>query len=387
MLMFPTRAARAQQPRKNRGPVPSVQARQPKRFHITLQVADLAGSVQDYCEILGQQPCCVIADRLALWRLNELNFLLRARDRQRTAVLQLGWEFDYLDEAQRFKDCNQLSWLFFATNMQDDAISRLNTNLEYNEENDSLLELRNPGARWNIWATALLLGGMLVFTVVNKGWLAAFFRPPQVLSRQSSPLSEQLQELYSPAGRLRAAGRLLEQAGYKVSYLKNHGVAQHPREASITFQIINQQVLFSTYWSLTREPSGARGILLSEREVQNSINKINREAVFCRYYQDEDGDLAVEAWFPLPMPLLLPRALFSTAAALPSEGSPRQSNEPGHSGSSGQALPQEQAQVRQQASIQWQKTLELWQQESLSWIQTSPLFGGELDPRQSFSKK
>ncbi|WGK69763.1 hypothetical protein P0082_02555 [Candidatus Haliotispira prima] len=345
--------------------MPMFQERQSKRFHVTLQVSDLNDSIRDYREIFGEDPCYVIPGYLGLWRTGELNFLLWAKPKHRTAIVQFGWEFDYLDSNQRFKDCNQLSWLFFSAETQNDFINRLKTEPEYREDSDFPLELRNPNARWNLWASLVLVLVLLVFTVFNNGWLKAFFRPAE----SSVELREQvrdLQDLYSASGQLEAAGKLLEAADYEISYLDDYAVAQHDRQASITFQVVDRQILFVTHWALRQSgdssPSQAAP-LLGELEIQDNINKINRDAVLCRYYQDEDGDLAVEAWFALPSLLLLPE------------------DQQGDGASESLVF------GREQAGLQWQKILALWQQESLSWIRTSPLFGGSLDSRQSFSKK
>ncbi|MEM9423424.1 MAG: YbjN domain-containing protein [Spirochaetota bacterium] len=326
--------------------------RQSKRFHITFQVPDLEQSVREYSEILGETPCCVIADRLALWRTGELNLLLRARPKQRMAVLQLGLEFDYLESTQRFKDCNQLSWLFFSTHIQDEAINRLNAKLEYNEDSDFLLELRNPNARWNFRISLMLILAMTAFTILNHDWLTRFFAAPK-LPEQTETLRE---NPYSINAQLRTVGSLLQEAGYQTDYLQDYAIARKAEHANITFQVINGQILFATYWSL---PTYNRGT--EQENIYDQINQINRTAIMCRYYQDEDGDLAVEAWFSLPRLLLIGAKDQNQGAAL--------------------------SEHRKQAETQWQKTLNLWQQESLSWLQSSPLFGGGLDPEQSFSKK
>ena len=339
--------------------MPVLQERHSKRFHITLQVSNLGRSIRDYSEILGSAPCWVVPGRLALWRTGDVNFLLRADSRQRTSVLQLGWEFDYLENTQRFKDCNQLSWLFFSTGAQNSAIHRLK-HTAYDEQSDFPLELGNPDARRHFWsfgslgASLLLLLSMLVFTFWNNGYLKAFFEFTE---------TDYAGDIYSNSGLLHSAGSLLEAAGYAVSYDTDYGVARHPKQAEIMFQIVNQQILFRTYWALPKKfpqklelpvETGASG----ESEVR--INAINREAVLCRYYLDEEGDVAIEAYFGLP-PLLLQNGPNDTAPEL--------------------------SLARQQAALQWQKILSLWQQESLSWIENSLLFGGSLEPGRSFHKK
>ena len=184
------------------------QERHSKRFHVTLQVPNLKENIQEYNKILGDTPCCVVPDRLALWRTAELNFLLRAKPKQRTTVLQFGWEFDYCENTEHFKDRNQLSWLFFSTSAQDDAINRLNVALKYNEDKDFLLELRNPNAHGNLWISFLLIIAMVAFTVFNNGWLAKFFR--LVETQPTSQIEEELQQLYSVDSQLKAVGKLLQ---------------------------------------------------------------------------------------------------------------------------------------------------------------------------------
>ena len=352
--------------------MPMLQERHSKRFHITLQVTDLGESIRDYSEILGSAPCWVVPRRLALWRTGDINFLLRVSSRQRTAVLQLGWEFGSLENTQRFKDCNQLSWLFFSTGVQNSAIHRLGENTAYNEQSDFPLELHNPDARRHFWhfgslgASLLLLLGMLVFTFGNNGYLKAFFRlaEPDYADVQQNI---ELQNIYSNSGLLRSVGNLLKEAGYSVNDHKGYGVAQRTQQAKITFQVVNQQILFRTYWALPRTESAEPGKLQDgQAALQSHINAMNREAVLCRYYLDEEGDLAVEAYFALP-PLLLWQ------------------NGPAE-GDAAQQPNAELALAGQQAALQWQKTLGLWKQESLSWIENSPLFGGSLEPAGIFVK-
>lgn len=300
--------------------------RRSKRFHMTLQVPNLDQSIIEYSEIFNQEPCCVIPQRLALWRTPELNFLLRDSGKKRMAVLQLGWEYDYLDNSQRFKDINQLSWLFFATHMQDDAINQLQEpRVQYFEENDSLLELKNPSVRRGLGVNLILALILMVFTLLNYQSLLRFFREP--VAENSPSLEEGAQP--DP---LKEIGSRLSQAGYTMDYLNMRGIAQHAKQASITLQSINGRILFSTYWTPQSK--------LSSSELISVINNINREALLCRYYLDEDKDLVIEAWVD-----------------------------------------------PQQGEEAWLKTLALWQQESLEWISESPLFGGELNPKHSFSKR
>ena len=101
----------------------------------------------------------------------------------------------------------------------------------------------------------------------------------------------------------------------------------------------------------------------------------------CRYYQDEAGDLAVEAWLSLSPLLLFEQSNITESIAESSEiTSETKSQE-------ATEIAERFAFSRKQAVSQWQKTLALWQQESLSWLETSSLFGGDLEPQQSFSKK
>ena len=284
---------------------------------------------------------------------------MRANPKQRTAVLQLGWEFDYLENTQHFKDGNQLSWLFFATGVQNSSIHRLGA--AYNEQSDFPLELHNPDAQRHFWnlgslgASLVLLLGMLAFTFWNNDYLKSFFRSTTEANYVG------LEDVYSTSGLLRSAGSLLEAAGYAVSYHEGYGLAEHSQQARITFQIVNQHILFRTHWALPQKIVATS----TESDESSHINAINRNAVLCRYYRDKEGDLAVEAYFALPPLLLWQNGPVDTQ----------------------QALNAELELARQQAALQWQKTLSLWQQESLSWIEDSPLFGGSLEPDRDFRKK
>ena len=141
--------------------------------------------------------------------------------------------------------------------------------------------------------------------------------------------------------------------------------------------MVGQQILFSTYWALDNK----LGHILSEQDIRNKINHINQEAIMCRYYQDEAGDLAVEAWLSLSPLLLFEPSNITESIAEPSEiTSETKSQE-------ATEITERFAFSRKQAVSQWQKILALWQQESLSWLETSSLFGGDLEPQQSFSKK
>ena len=271
----------------------------------------------------------------------------------------------------------------------------MNVDLKYNEHSDFLLELRNPNAHWNLWASILLIMAMAAFTLFNKGWLAQFFRPMEPKA------AVELQELYSANAQLQAVGKLLEQAGYQIDYLEQYAIALHPKHARITFQIINQQILFSTYWSLrgadgsgSADESPTASLEAQDFEgVEKSINDINREAIMSRYFLDEEGDLTVEAWFPLA-PLLLLDEKHLGPQLNPELGQEVENGEGGHAdqiddGDNREATPGLDF-GRQQAMLQWQRILDLWQQESLDWLQTSDLFGGDggkLEPHESFSKK
>ena len=140
---------------------------------------------------------------------------------------------------------------FFSTSAQDDAINRLNTELKYDEDKDFLLELRNPNAHSNLWASLVLILGMLAFYRAEQ-WLACKVFSARWKTEQTNQMKEELQQIYSMNTQLQLIGKLLQQAGYQVDYLANYGIARHSKQASITFQLVGQQILFSTYWALDK---------------------------------------------------------------------------------------------------------------------------------------
>ena len=90
-----------------------------KRFHISISVADFAGSVADYSNRLGCRPCVVAEGRYALWKTDLLNFTISCKEGQAAGqVRHIGFEDDLLTEFQQKIDSNGIVWEYFSADTQ-----------------------------------------------------------------------------------------------------------------------------------------------------------------------------------------------------------------------------------------------------------------------------
>jgi len=97
-----------------------------KRFHTAISVNNIAESVVEYTNKLGQDPDLVIDNEYALWRTDTLNFSIR---RDSTAIngslRHLGWEDSSALEFTEDKDVNGITWECFTAEHQAEEINKL----------------------------------------------------------------------------------------------------------------------------------------------------------------------------------------------------------------------------------------------------------------------
>lgn len=90
-----------------------------KRLHLALGVHDIAATVADYTQRLGQAPDLVIPDTYALWRTEHLNLSVRQTDAAIAGNLRhLGWESDQTSTFTTEVDCNGIPWEYFTAQQQ-----------------------------------------------------------------------------------------------------------------------------------------------------------------------------------------------------------------------------------------------------------------------------
>ncbi|MBX3690521.1 hypothetical protein [Dokdonella sp.] len=90
-----------------------------KRFHISVAVADLDASIDDYSARLGQLPQAVVAGKYAMWRTELLNFSIKLQPERRGQLCNLGIEDDAAQGFTSSTDCNGISWERFSALEQD----------------------------------------------------------------------------------------------------------------------------------------------------------------------------------------------------------------------------------------------------------------------------
>ena len=95
-----------------------------KKFHIAINVADLALSVQDYSARLGSAPEVLVPDEYALWRTPTLNFSIRKEAGSPAGALRhLGWEDDSAERFSAEADVNGIVWEKFNEALQKEEIA------------------------------------------------------------------------------------------------------------------------------------------------------------------------------------------------------------------------------------------------------------------------
>ncbi|WP_338461842.1 hypothetical protein VZH09_12905 [Synechococcus elongatus IITB7] len=105
---------------------------EPKRFHLAIAVADVAASVADYSQRLGQEPEVVIAGAYALWRTPQLNFSIRQTEPEQAGQLRhLGWEDPQAEAFECDRDCNGILWERFTADQQATEILELWPDTQY----------------------------------------------------------------------------------------------------------------------------------------------------------------------------------------------------------------------------------------------------------------
>jgi len=84
----------------------------------------------------------------------------------------------------------------------------------------------------------------------------------------------------------------LEFLGYAVEEGESSLIARHDKNYNISVRSYNGGVLVVTFFGTTdRAESDRIGFL-------EFLNAMNESAVAARYYEDDEGDVVVEAWFP-----------------------------------------------------------------------------------------
>lgn len=84
-----------------------------KKFHISIAVADIKQSIDDYSIRLGCDPLIVIKNEYALWRTEFLNFSIRKTSENVGTLRHVGWEDPQAKRFLKDKDVNGLVWELF----------------------------------------------------------------------------------------------------------------------------------------------------------------------------------------------------------------------------------------------------------------------------------
>ena len=94
-----------------------------RRFHIALAVADLAASIRDYSQRLGQAPTAVVPGKYAMWRTAQLNFSINEQPQRAGTLRHLGFEDDAAPPGFAVEcDVNGIDWELFTPATQDEKI-------------------------------------------------------------------------------------------------------------------------------------------------------------------------------------------------------------------------------------------------------------------------
>ena len=89
------------------------------KFHLALNVRDIATSVRDYTTRFQQEPDLVIPGEYALWRTETLNISIRNTPEGGTGTLRhLGWECSEAVAFQAVSDSNCILWEEFTAEQQ-----------------------------------------------------------------------------------------------------------------------------------------------------------------------------------------------------------------------------------------------------------------------------
>jgi hypothetical protein len=83
----------------------------------------------------------------------------------------------------------------------------------------------------------------------------------------------------------------LEFMGYTITRGEKYVTARKDGEAVVTIRLHKDNMLFSAYYNLDKTQG-------TNEELLQAVNSLNLNAAACRYYIDEDGDLAIEMLIP-----------------------------------------------------------------------------------------
>jgi len=93
-----------------------------RRIHIALAVANVADSVEDYSDRIGQGPTVVVTGKYAMWRTNQMNFSINEIPDRAGQLRHMGFEDDAAEGFSSDTDVNGIMWELFSSQAQDDKI-------------------------------------------------------------------------------------------------------------------------------------------------------------------------------------------------------------------------------------------------------------------------
>ena len=95
-----------------------------KKFHIAIEVKDIADSVDDYSKRLGCKPEVVIENEYALWRTDIINFSIKIGTSP-AKLRHIGFEDNSASNFSEETDVNGLVWEKFSAEQQKNEINNL----------------------------------------------------------------------------------------------------------------------------------------------------------------------------------------------------------------------------------------------------------------------
>ena len=93
-----------------------------RRIHIALAVANVAESVPDYSNRIGQEPTVVVTGKYAMWRTDQMNFSINEIPDRAGQLRHMGFEDDAAKGFSSDTDVNGIMWELFSPQAQDDKI-------------------------------------------------------------------------------------------------------------------------------------------------------------------------------------------------------------------------------------------------------------------------
>jgi len=97
-----------------------------KKLHLAIASNDIAASIRDYSQRLGQEPCSFVMNEYALWRTDTLNLSIRYDPQVAPGSLRhLGWEDPSAEQFSSDTDVNGILWERFSAQQQADEINQL----------------------------------------------------------------------------------------------------------------------------------------------------------------------------------------------------------------------------------------------------------------------